>query len=334
MAGGRHTVAWRRAMLERVAPGVTVSQVAGDFGIARVTVYKFLKRVKGRPKSEWDELLKDRPKRGKTHGQQTTDAQRKVILDLAAKHPAWGCAKIRDELTRRRITRSANTVQKILNAEGLTSVADRARALDCKGGWNGLTLEQRSAVKKVNAHYRDYGRLGTALGSILFCARVEFGNVPGLARVHLYIVVESLTGFIFASLRPVGNSKHAIWLLDEKVVPKLKGHTCWPKSELIVSPTFWIKENEDVQQWITTSKATVADARPKERQGYLGDGFVSGFVDAFNRSFVGGSPCNEPFDNINDARKAFKTWLTKYNNTEQVGYPNFGKSPAAAFAAR
>ena len=96
----------------------------------RATFYKLKKRIKGLPKSEWLGALNDLPRRWKSHGQQTPEKERQEITKLAIKHPTWGCNRIQKELARQRITRSHNTIQKILNGEQLGTKTERWKFLD------------------------------------------------------------------------------------------------------------------------------------------------------------------------------------------------------------
>jgi transposase InsO family protein len=76
------------------ADGANVSELARRFGISRKTAYKWLSRFAAAGSAG----LTDQSRRPQNSPAATTDAVERVILELRAKHPAWGGRKLRRRL--------------------------------------------------------------------------------------------------------------------------------------------------------------------------------------------------------------------------------------------
>ena len=66
------TPEWRLKVLKRAKEVGNVVQVCREMGMDRATFYKLWGRCRHRPEVEWLAALADRPRKRRTHAQQTT----------------------------------------------------------------------------------------------------------------------------------------------------------------------------------------------------------------------------------------------------------------------
>ena len=151
----KHSPEWRMMVLKEARQLGNVATACKKFGMDRTTFYKLRKRCDPLPEGEWLAALRDHDRTWKTHPQQTPDSERRVIMNLALTHPAWGCNRIEEELETKRIFRSHNTVQTILNKEtlerdwtggqlsiGLTSSIHGSRSSSSRGSIRAIEIGQ------------------------------------------------------------------------------------------------------------------------------------------------------------------------------------------------
>src|SRR5215211_2767763 len=109
------------------ADGANVSELARRFGISRKTAYKWLARHAAAGAAG----LADRSRRPRAAPAATAPEVERAVLDLRARHPAWGGRKLRRRLLDRgvAVVPAASTITAILRRHGrLGPRAGQARA--------------------------------------------------------------------------------------------------------------------------------------------------------------------------------------------------------------
>jgi transposase InsO family protein len=90
-------VSERMKFVMRLEEGERMTDLCKEFGISRKTGYKFWYRYRlGGP-----EALFDEPRRPAFHPSTTSEAIRKLVVDLRLKHPTWGPRKLKATLERK-----------------------------------------------------------------------------------------------------------------------------------------------------------------------------------------------------------------------------------------
>ena len=115
--------------LEYLAEGLTMTQLAAQYGVSRKTAYKWVARFQaaGRPG------MADRSRRPHRSPHATDDDVVQAIVALRRRHPRWGAKKLLAVLARREPARvswpARSTVCDVLTREGLIVPRRRARRL-------------------------------------------------------------------------------------------------------------------------------------------------------------------------------------------------------------
>ena len=102
-----------------------VSAVSREFGVARKTIYKWIKRYQSSPARLKAASLEPRYVSGDRHPRIAAEAARLVLVRLAVAHPEWGCRKFSYELKKRGISVGYFGVFKLLRSLGVSTPALR-----------------------------------------------------------------------------------------------------------------------------------------------------------------------------------------------------------------
>jgi hypothetical protein len=136
----------RLSVLELVEILGNVSEGCRRRGMTRTQFYEYKRRFQ----THRLEGLKDLPPIHKSHPQTTPPEVVKKILDLALKHPAWGCNRLEGLLKAEGILVSNVTIQKILIKHELGSRYERWLALEHK-----YTKEQIIFIEKQSPAFKE-----------------------------------------------------------------------------------------------------------------------------------------------------------------------------------
>ena len=312
----KHSPEWRMMVLKEAQQLGNIAATCEKFEMDRTTFYKLKKRCGLLPEGEWPAALQNHRRRWKTHGQQTSKPNRRVIKELALAHPAWGCNRLEAELREIDISRSHNTIQKILNSENIGTRSDRWSALDQLDVEH--SEEQIEFIEKFNPCYRDRASRKATPGALLFVDAIKAGPFDGLGERIIYVAIDSCSSYASCSIFRSLTAENAIWLLENRAIPSLgnKGHRVQAVSTLSArafEPLF--------STFLTKRKINRHSGKG------AGRGFIERFKAIVEKEFVLGPLCNRKYNDIKELRAAFKDWLRSYNKAPLDGFPNFGQSP-------
>src|SRR5688572_13042752 len=99
------------------APGTNVRELCRRFGVSPTTAYKWI----GRHRASGVAALHDRSRRPLASPGQTSPRVERAVLELRARHPAWGGRKLRARLLALGLepAPAASTITAILSRHGL-----------------------------------------------------------------------------------------------------------------------------------------------------------------------------------------------------------------------
>jgi hypothetical protein len=327
------TPEWRISVLQLAMELKNVRRACTRKGMDRTTFYKLRKRCAQLPPEKWLAAVKDRSRRWKSHAQQTRPETRKRIFEMSLQHPSWGCNRLAARLASRGIQRSANTIQKILNANKIGTREERWRQLDTLIQSRKHTDEQFEFIKQFNPNSRDRDARKLTPGALLYADRFKIGPFPKLGAFNVYAVVDSYSSFAFASIRKARDSKSAVWLLEKRVIPYLRSGT-GPKKRFSISSgrNFELPNCEVYREWLKQHEIHRRQRETEPPGNFVGSGSLERFKRAVATDFMTGEGAEQVFDDLKLLRIAFKAWLADYNKSRLVGFPNFGRSPNVMMA--
>lgn len=311
----------RLAVLEAAEKGGNVAAACRQHGMDRATFYKLSGRVEGLPREQWLAALEDLPRKWKSHGQQTTKAQRKKILDISLQNPAWGCQRISEWLAERGIERSANTVQKILISEGLGRRADRARRLDLADSI--LNQAQKEIVREFNPSYKERSRRGKKPGEFLHVGTIDLGKLPNLGELVLFVGVDTYSSYAFGAIRRKSTPGIAEKVLEDWMLPEMKRRV-GSQIGIVLSPRR--PEYDRNYGAILRDEPGFEKHLRRAAEGRM-SGFIERFANVVLEDFMSNDATKDVYDSIGQLKRDFKTWRAGYNERPIHGFPNYGESP-------
>jgi transposase-like protein len=312
----------RLKIVEDIAQSGNVRAACEKHPMDASTYYKLIGRLRGlKTPEEKLKALADRSRKWNSHGQQTKPEERRLIRRLAVENPSYGCNQIQRMLKKRKIKRSATTVQKIMTEENLGTAVERWLYLDAPK--TKLSTEQRNFVEVFNPSIRDLKWPRHETDAIIDVSNFDIGPLPNLGGLVAVVAVERRSSFAFGSIREKFLPKHLVWVIKNRVQPALV--RAGARNTTLVVPTVTLgMSGEDLDQ-IATPRTTI-------RKTLLGtSGSMQRFQKAFVESFTKDVATEEVFDDTRALRAAFKSWLTEYNNSKLDGFPNYGRPPAELF---
>lgn len=213
----------------RYEGGERMSDLCREFGIARKTGYKFLKRYQEYGLNG----LPDQSKSPHSHPNKTPEEIIKLILAFKSEHPTWGARKLEVELTRRHTKvkfPAHSTIHELLNRRGLVHNRRRWKKTPIYEG--GLT--QGHAPNDVwCADFKGQFRMGNRFYCypltisdhfsryLISCEGLERPNGLGAKQVFeaafkqhgLPKIIRTDNGAPFASRGIAGLSKLSVWFV-------------------------------------------------------------------------------------------------------------------------
>ncbi len=93
----------KTAVDQVIHKGVHISQVARNLGVARKTIYSWVKRYQQTSSRCKADAFLPAYKKGEEHFRNKSTLAKPLLLKLLVKHPGWGCRKLSMELKKHRI---------------------------------------------------------------------------------------------------------------------------------------------------------------------------------------------------------------------------------------
>lgn len=301
-----------------------VSAACKHSGMDRTSYYEYKRRFQ----THGMEGLKDLPPIARNHPQTTSEEHIKRIVELALEHPTRGCHFLSDQLALEGITVSGPTIQNILTRQELGTRYARLLRLETKATQEqiALTPAQVQQIEQNNPCFRERHVESRAPGELLCQDTFYVGQLKGVGKVYLQVVVDTCGSFAFGYLHTTKQPEHAALLLHNDVLP------------------FYEQQGLTVQAVLTDNGKEFCgtDAHPYELYLALNDiqhrttrvrrPQTNGFVERFNRTvldeFFRQAFRTTFYDSVEALQGDLDKWLRYYNyERPHQGYRNLGKRP-------
>jgi len=150
----------------------------------------------------------------------------KKIVNLALKHPAWGCNRLERLLKADGVSVSSVTIQKILNKHDLGTRYHRWLALERRHAEGGirLTPEQIAFIEKQNPCFRERHVESSRPGELLSQVTFYVGRLKGVGKVYLHAVVDTYGSYAFGFLHASKQAEAAVAVMHNDVLPFYASH--------------------------------------------------------------------------------------------------------------
>ncbi len=314
----------RLSVLELAEILGNVSEACRRRGVSRTQFYEYKRRFQ----THGLKGLKDLPPIPKNHPQTTPPEVVKKILDLALKHPAWGCNRLEGLLKAEGIFISNVTIQKILIKHNLGSRYERWMALEQRYAKEKieLTKEQIAFIEKQNPVFKERHVESSRPGELLSQDTFYVGRLKGMGKVYLHAVVDTYGSYAFGFLHTSKQPEAAVAVLHNDVLPFYKEHNLEVKAILTDNGTeFCGVDGHPYETYLELND--IEHRRTKIRSPQ-----TNGFVERFNRTvleeFFRVKFREKLYDSVESLQKDLDEWLDFYNTKRpHLGYRNNGRTP-------
>jgi hypothetical protein len=317
---------FRLSVLELAERLGNVSQACRERGMTRTQFYKYKRRYE----QYGLEGLKNLPPIHKSHPHSTPPELMKEVLDLSLKHPGWGCVKLSQFLKSRGKSISSPTIQNILIKNGLGTRAKRLSLLQKKALQENINLsqEQIGLIEKENPCFRERFSKVSQPGQVLVQTKVVVAKNPSWGELHLHVVVDSYSNYVFSSVDVENKLDFAVCLVRNNVLPFFKGRGIDIQSIFTdIRNDFFGGLNHSYRLWLLSSGIKYVWI---DRKSCRNNGFLEGFINTATKEFFRPRLEDHSVDNLERLPEDFNRWLIFYNTQRaKEGYPNMGKTPAA-----
>ena len=314
----------RLSVLELAEILGNVSEACRRRGMTRTQFYEYKRRFQ----THGLEGLKDLPPIHKSHPQTTPPEVVKKILDLALKHPSWGCNRLEGLLKAEGVSVSNVTIQKILVKHQMGTRYERWLALERRYAKEHieLTKEQIAFIEKQNPAFKERHIESSRPGELLSQDTFYVGHLKGVGKVYLHAVVDTYGSLAFGFLHTSKQPEAAVALLHNDVLPFYQAYGFDVKAVLTDNGTeFCGKEGHPYETYLELND--IEHRRTKVRSPQ-----TNGFVERFNRTVL--DECfrvkfrTTMYDSVQSLQKDLDEWLVFYNTKRpHLGYRNNGKTP-------
>jgi transposase len=294
-----------------------VSEACRKTGIDRTSFYEWRRRYA----AKGIEGLKDLQPSHKDHPHTTPPKAVKKIIDVAFQYPDWGCIRISEQLKKSGISVSSPTVQKILIKNNLSSVSDRADALEKKAVVEKIKLSssQIEAIAKHNPAFKEKGKEPKSPGELVIIDTIPIPSQKLKVAGYLLVAVDAYGMFAtaeFYSEKGPGTSEEFI---SNVVLPFYKN------LKTPIKTIFTDKSKEFLSDGIeeVLKKQNINHQIDKKFRVNL-NGYMLRFRGKLQSALY---EINKKPQNATVLKKLLSSWITEYNHTGIENFPNLGEAP-------